>query len=186
MLFFAIELRHQPGFYGIFQALQPTNSPFWWFLGDLAEPDRFWYWQGKGFWIPLISGFLGPIQSLNVLPFVLGLVFFIQQKYLQPPTPPGGLTPEQEQQQKMIKVMMVVLFPVIMYNAPSGLALYFIANSTLGILESRWIRKHIDKHDLLKPQPRKAAKPGGFMERLQKLAEERQKLMQNRKPPPRR
>jgi YidC/Oxa1 family membrane protein insertase len=186
MLFFAIELRHQPGFYGVFQALQPGTSPFWWFLGDLAEPDRFWYWNGWGFHIPLISGFLGPIQSLNLLPFVLGLVFFIQTKYLQPPAPPGGMTPEQLQQQKMMKVMMVVLFPVIMYNAPSGLALYFIANSTLGIIESRWIRKHIDKHDLLKVPPKKAPKPGGFMERLQKLAEERQKTMQNRKPPPRR
>jgi len=71
-----------------------------------------------------------------------------------------------------------------MYNAPSGLALYFIVNSTLGIFESRHIRKHIDKHDLLKPKGPAGggggaggAKKGGFMARLQQLAEERQKQM---------
>jgi membrane protein insertase Oxa1/YidC/SpoIIIJ len=35
-----------------------------------------------------------------------------------------------------------------MYNAPSGLAIYFITNSTIGILEGRWIRAHIDQLDL--------------------------------------
>ena len=71
----------------------------------------------------------------------------MQQKYLTPP-PSGNMTPEQLTQQKMMKVMMVVMFPVLMYNAPSGLSLYFITNSTLGILESRYIRAHIDKKDL--------------------------------------
>ena len=67
----------------------------------------------------------------------------------------------------------------MMYSAPSGLALYFIANSTLAILESRYIRSHIDKYDLLNPAKRSAAgaKPGGFLDRLQKMAQERQKQM---------
>lgn len=175
MLFYAVELRHQPAFYGLFQAIQPQGSPFWWFLGDLAEPDRFWYFGRVLVNLPL----LGAISSLNLLPIILGVVFFIQQKYLQPPTT-TTLTPEQEQQQKIMKVMMVVMFPLFMYNAPSGLALYFIANSTLGILESKWIRAHITKHDLLTPPKRKPGAGGGFIQRLQAIAEAQQQAQARR------
>lgn len=175
-LYFAFELRHQPAFFGVFQSLVPGQPRFLgWFLGDLAEPDRFFYFN-HDIHVWGLSGFIGPIHSLNILPFILGVVFFIQQKYLSPPST-GNMTPEQESQQKMVKVMMVVLFPVMMYNAPSGLAIYFIVNSTLGILESRYIRRHIDKNDLLKPTQRKGPKPGGFLDRLHKLAEERQRQM---------
>jgi YidC/Oxa1 family membrane protein insertase len=174
MLYFAFELRHQSAFFGIFQSIIPGFPSFMgWFLGDLAEPDRFYYFKRNLFEVPL----LGPISSINILPVILGVVFYVQQKYLTPPST-TPLTPEQEQQQKMMKWMMVFLFPLMMYNAPSGLALYFIVNSTLGILESRYIRAHINKYDLLKPKTPTGgggAKPGGFMARLQKIAEERQK-----------
>ena len=40
--------------------------------------------------------------------------------------------------------MMVVLFPLMLYSAPSGLTLYILTSSSVGILESRRIRKHID------------------------------------------
>ena len=182
-LFFAVELRHEPAFYGVVQAILPQGSTFWRFLGDLSEPDRLIYF-GKYFDIPLISGLLGPIHSINVLPIVLGVVFFIQQKYLTPPMT-TQMTPEQELQQKMMKWMMVVLFPLFMYNAPSGLAIYFIANSTLGILESKWIRQQMDSKGLLdldKMKAERAAKrkPGqeGFLERMQRIAEEQQKNRQ--------
>lgn len=171
MLFFAFELRHEPAFFGIFQVISGGR---WWFLADLAEPDRFIDFGGVLFSLPL----LGPIQSFNVLPILLGVVFFIQQKYLTPPTT-ATLTPEQQQQQRMIKIMMVVLFPVFMYNAPSGLSLYFIVNSSLAIIESKWIRKHIEKHGLLEVKKR-PIKPGGFMARLQQLAEERQRRQTGR------
>ena len=184
VLYFAVELRHEHAFFGLFQNIQPQSSPFWWFLGDLAEPDRFWFFAEnttKPWEIPL----LGPLTSFNILPIILGVVFFIQQKYLTPPTA-ATLTPEQEMQQKMIKWMTVFMFPIFMYNAPSGLALYFIANSTLGIFESRWIRSHITKTELLNPPPKPgdgpnpragkpSLKPGGFMARMQALAEQKQR-----------
>lgn len=182
MLFFAFDLRHEAAFFGVFQRL--TNNS-WSFLGDLAEPDQFISFGRTLFTLPI----LGAISSINLLPILLGVVFFIQQKYLTPPTT-TQLTPEQEQQQKIMKVMMVVLFPLMMYAAPSGLALYFIANSTLAILESKYIRSHIDRYNLLTVPKRPAGpKPGGFMERLQKLAEERQRQMMKQRgmnPPPRR
>lgn len=181
-LYFAFELRHQGAFYGIFQKIQPTGSPFWQFLGDLAEPDRLIYFGKTLVTLPV----LGPIDSFNLLPLILGVVFFVQQKYMTPPTS-GPLTPEMEMQQTMMKWMMVIMFPLMMYAAPSGLAIYFIANSVLGILESKWIKHHMDKHGLLDldkmKADRHAKKSSGkagesFIERIQRVAEERSKQVQ--------
>ena len=171
VLQFSIELRQEPAFFGLFQAVAPGHPQLLgWFLGDLAAPDRFYYHGTPIVTIPL----MGAIDSINILPLLLAVVFFIQQKYLTPPTQ-GPMTPEQEQTQKMMKWMMVILFPLMMYAAPSGLSLYFICNSTLGIIESKYIRAHIDRHDLLKPPEKK---PGGFLARLQAAAAERQKQLQ--------
>jgi YidC/Oxa1 family membrane protein insertase len=173
-LYFAVELRHQHAFFGLFQSIQPKVSPFWHFLGDLAEPDRLLYFGHSVANLPL----LGSIESVNILPIILGIVLFIQQKYMTPPAT-TTLTPEQEFQQKLTKWMMVIMFPLMMYNAPSGLALYFLVNSTLGILEARYVRAHMEKYDLLNLDKQKAAKAakkgggGGFMERLQAAAEEK-------------
>jgi YidC/Oxa1 family membrane protein insertase len=167
-LYFAVELRHQGAFYGLMQ-LQPTGSPFWNFLGDLAEPDRLYYFGKTIANVPL----LGPIESVNVLPLVLGVVFYLQQKYLKPPQT-TEMTPEQEFQQKMMQWMMVIMFPLMMYNAPSGLSLYFLANSVLGIFEARYIRGHMEKYDLLNVK-KPVGKTGGFMQRLQALAEQKRK-----------
>ena len=166
-LYFAIELRHEPAFFGVFQALTGSR---WSFLGDLSEPDRAIYFGRTLFTVPL----MGAISSLNVLPLLLGAVFYVHQKYLTPP-PSATLTPEQEQQQKIMRVVSVVMFPVFMYNAPSGLSLYFITNSTLGIFESRWIRAHCEKHGLLDLDKIRAKKSGGrtgFMARLQEIVEQ--------------
>ncbi|MBL0927960.1 MAG: membrane protein insertase YidC [Phycisphaerales bacterium] len=146
MLYFVFELRHEPAFYGLFQAVSGGR---WTFLADLSMPDHFIEF-GRAFQIPLISGLMGPVSGINILPLLLGVVFFIQTKYMSPPTS-ANMTPEMEMQQKMMKVMMVVMFPIFMYNAPSGLAVYFITNSTLGILESKYIRAHIDTLDLDNP-----------------------------------
>lgn len=137
MLYFSFELRHQGAFFGFFQKITGGQ---WSFLGDLSAADHFIDFGRTIFTLPLF----GHITGLNILPLLLGIVFYIQQKYLTPP-PTTAPTPEQQQQQKIMRVMMVVMFPVLMYNAPSGLTIYFITNSTLGILESRWIRAHVDQ-----------------------------------------
>lgn len=177
-LYFAYELRHSGAFYGVFQAIAPN----WGFMADLGEPDALYRFRGSVH-VPLISGFMGPIGSINILPLILGLVFFVHQKYLTPP-PTVKLTPEQEMQQKMVRWMSVIMFPVFMYNAPSGLALYFIANSTLAIFENKWIRAHIDKHGLLdldKLKQKRASKPGkkGFLQRVIEAGEQRRKMLED-------
>jgi len=172
-LFFAIELRQQPAFYGVFQKVTGGS---WEFLSDLSQPDHA---------IPLPAAMhfsfplWGAVSSINILPLLLGVVFFAHQKFLTPPTS-STMSPEQEQQQKIIKVMMVVMFPIMMYAAPSGLAIYFISNSVMGIIEHKWIRAHMDKHGLLDPEKIKAERQNkgpGFMSRLSEAAD-RQKQMQ--------
>ncbi|MEX0875851.1 MAG: membrane protein insertase YidC [Phycisphaerales bacterium] len=169
-LFFATELRHAPAFYGVFQDVFS-----WGFMSDLAAPDG-------AVPLPAFMHFSfplwGTVDSLNVLPLLLGVVFYMHQKYLTPPTQ-ATLTPEQESQQKLMKVMMVVMFPVMMYAAPSGLALYFITNSTVGIIENKWIRAHMKKHGMLEIENIKAerSKKGpGFMARMMEAAEAQKQL----------
>ncbi len=143
MLYFAFDLRQEPAFYGVFQLFGN-----WQFLADLSVPDRF-ISLGSGFRIPLIGIH---VTSINLLPILMGVVFYIQQKYMSPPPTPN-MTPEQIQQQKIMKVMMVVLFPLFLYAAPSGLTLYIFTSTCVGILESRYVRRHIDQMDLTAPAP---------------------------------
>lgn len=173
-LFFAVELKHEPAFYGIFQNITGGS---WMFLSDLSSADA-------AIPLPLAMHFSFPlwgnVSSINVLPLLLGVVFFMHQKYLTPPTQ-ATLTPEQESQQKMMKVMMVVMFPVMMYTAPSGLALYFLTNSTMGIIENKWIRAHMKKHGMLEIEnirAEKAKKGPGFMQRMNEAAEAKKQIME--------
>lgn len=186
VLFFAVELRHEGAFYGVFQKIQPASSPFWHFLGDLAEPDRFFYFGRTLVNVPL----LGPINSLNLLPLLLGVMFYLQQTKFAP-VPSATQTPEQEMQMKVMKYMTIFLFPLMMYNAPAGLSLYFFVNTTLAIVESAWIRKHMETHDLLnvdkmraERQARQAAKgpapTGGILSALQKYATNKQRETETR------
>ncbi len=171
MISFSFELRHQPAFYGVFQAISGGKWPF---LADMSLPDNFIPF-GSGFTIPLINAH---ITSFNLLPLLLGVVFYIQQKYLTPPSA-SQLTPEQETTQKITKVMMVVMFPVFMYNSPAALTLYFLTNSSLGILESKWIRSHVDRMDAEAEKLKQASngrrvepkKPGFFQRMQERIAE---------------
>lgn len=182
VIFYAVELRHEPAFYGLFQGITGGK---WHFMADLASADRAIDF-GTSFRIPLLSTMLGPISSLNILPLLLGAVFYVHQKYLTPPST-TQLTPEQEQQQKIVKWMSVIMFPLFMYNSPSGLALYFITNSTLAIFESKWIRAHAEKHGLLdldkmreeRMKKGKGQSGGGFMARVLEAAEKKRQQMEN-------
>ncbi len=149
MLYFTFELRQDPAFFGIFQKISGGAWPFLadlssadHFFGELDEPVKFLMWNVTGF---------------NLLPFLMGVIFFIQQKYMSPPPSPT-MTADQMRQQKIMKVMMVVLFPLMLYSAPSGLTLYILTSSCIGILESRYIRRHISEMDLNPPKKKEARK----------------------------
>ncbi len=166
MLAFAIELRHQPAFYGIFQTISGGS---WGFLSDLSSPDRFirFFEEERKF-------FMIDYSSLNLLPLLMGVVFYFNMKLTTPP--PAN---EQAAQQQKIMKWMTLLFPLILYSAPSGLTLYILASTGAGMVDSYFVRRHIKREEeagtlFAKKEP----KPGGFMDRMRKAVEERQRQLQ--------
>ncbi|CAN5799281.1 hypothetical protein BH11PLA1_BH11PLA1_13380 [soil metagenome] len=182
MIYFTFELRHTPALFGVFQKI----SPGWTFWADLAEPDKLIPFA-QPLHIPLLSGLMGPIDGINLLPILMGVLFFAQQKYLTPP-PTVEATPEQQTQQKIMKFMIVFLFPLFMYNAPSALVTYFLANSGLGIIEGAMIRKQIKRLDEAAEERKRLVREGkspppppkqpGFFARMQQMALDKQAQIQ--------
>ncbi|MBX3365633.1 MAG: membrane protein insertase YidC [Phycisphaeraceae bacterium] len=171
MIYYAFELRHQSAFFGLFQSVSGGQ---WGFLADLAQPDALISFGGGFNFL-----FFGRVESFNLLPLLFGFVLFAHQKYITPSN--VAMTPEQKTQQAIVKWMSVILFPLFMYNAPAGLTLYFIANSTIAIFESRLIKRHIEKHDLLnveKLKARQASRGPGFFQRMRQMAELQAQLKQ--------
>jgi len=106
--------------------------PFW--ITDLSAPDAL-------FRFPMINlPLLGKLDSLNLLPLLMGVAFYLQQK-LTPQQPAAN--PQAAQQQKMMLIMMPILFPLMLYKAPSGLNLYIMASTFAGVIEQYVIKKHI-------------------------------------------
>jgi YidC/Oxa1 family membrane protein insertase len=177
MLYFAFDLRQEPGFYGIFQMIGG-----WPFLADLSASDH------------MLGEFAEPksflniwnITGINVLPILMGVMFFFQHKYMAPPPSPS-ITKEQLQQQKIMRVLFVVMFPLMLYSAPSGLTLYILTSSTIGIIESQYIRNHIDEMDLLaKPDndpAKKKAKTDPRSRAMQKAMEYHEKRRKEKREP---
>jgi YidC/Oxa1 family membrane protein insertase len=197
-----------PIWIALYSALQSTfelrQAPFLWgltWIDDLAHADRAIYFPNA----PVKFWFIH-FDAINILPLILGVVSFIQAKIMQAQQPPAT-TPEQETQKKMM-VWMSLLLPVILYNGPSGLNLYIITSTTVGLIESHIVRKHIKEREALEKQgaviidgpppdddkptpgtvrrkksqePEKAAGLAGWISKLQQKAEEMQKDQGKRK-----
>jgi YidC/Oxa1 family membrane protein insertase len=113
--------------------------PFW--ITDLSTPDalvRF-----TAITIPLLGW---KIESLNLLPILMGVAFYLQQK-LMPSQAQASTNPQVAQQQKMMMIMLPLLFPLMLYKAPSGVNLYIMASTFAGVIEQHVIRKHIRKKE---------------------------------------
>jgi YidC/Oxa1 family membrane protein insertase len=96
---------------------------------DLSQPDALVRFSGPVS-IPLIPVF----DSFNVLPIVMTITWFLQS-YFAPRSP----DPQMQTQQKMM-LFMPVVFGVMCYNLASGLSLYFLVNSLLGMAEQKVIK----------------------------------------------
>jgi YidC/Oxa1 family membrane protein insertase len=138
-----------PIWIALWSSLQSTfeirHAPFLWnftWIKDLSQPDRliaFGRPMGFAIWKLDLA-----IDAINILPILMAVTFYIQQK-LQPQ--PVSMTPEQEQQQKMMKWMSIFLFPIFLYSQPSGLNLYIFTSTLIGIFESKRIRDHIKERE---------------------------------------
>lgn len=103
-------------------------------VGGLAAPEQL---------IPLGKGIFG-IQYLGIMPFLIGVSMFYQQKMTTaPPTTPGKEGGSAEQTQKMMTIMMPLLIAFMSFNLPSGLTLYWLVSTLLGIGQQYFINKKI-------------------------------------------
>jgi YidC/Oxa1 family membrane protein insertase len=167
MLYYAIELRHEPAFYGVFQTI---SGGAWHFLEDLSVSDNFIRFippdqpAWKLTWLPFIEP---EFRSLNILPLLMAVVFFFQMKLTTPP--PQN---DQQRQQQMIMKFMPFMFPIFLYSAPSGLTLYICASTVAGIVDSYIVRKHVREQEeagtLFEKKP---VKPGGVRDKMRKRFE---------------
>jgi YidC/Oxa1 family membrane protein insertase len=113
--------------------------PVW--ITDLSAPDAL-------FSFPLVTlPLLGwRVSSFNLLPILMGVAFYLQQR-LTPQQTNTAANPQLAQQQKMMAVMTTVLFPLMLYSAPSGLNLYIMASTFAGAIEMYVIKKHIEQQE---------------------------------------
>ncbi len=134
-----------PIWIALWSSLQSTfelrHAPFLWgltWIKDLAQPDWLWHFPKSP-----INLFFTSVDAVNLLPILMGVVFYLQQKM----TPkPAAMTPEQAQQQKMMQ-WMSLLFPLLLYSGPSGLNLYILTSTAIGIWESKRVRDHIEAQE---------------------------------------
>jgi len=109
--------------------------PFW--ITDLSVPDALVRFATVT--VPLLGW---KIKSLNLLPLLMGVAMYLQQK-LMPRQAAAATNPQMAQQQKMMMIMMPLFLPLVLYNAPSGVNLYIMASTFAGVFEQYVIRKHI-------------------------------------------
>lgn len=163
-------------------------------IRDLSAPDAL-----IPFSTPMTVPVFGwKIAAFNLLPFLLAITQYAQIKLQPKPKPNPNMTEEQRRQQEMMQSMtplMVGMMFLIFYNAPSGLNLYVMSSSFFGTLEQWRIRVHIREHEaagtLHKPVRERGAATlpdagavksplPGWMQRLQKMAADAQKVKTQR------
>jgi len=124
-------LLQMPILFALFTTLRNTillrKASFWIIPGkwikDLSGPDVLMVLDKS---YPIIG------NHLNILPLLMGLSFFLQQKLT--PTSGGG-SPQSAQQQKMMATLMPVMFTFLFYSLPAGLNLYFMLSTFITIAQ---------------------------------------------------
>src|SRR3990167_7226292 len=106
----------------LFASVELRQAPFILWIKDLSTPDPYY-----------------------VLPILMGLTMFIQQKLSPPPPDP--------MQAKMM-MFLPVIFTVFFLSFPAGLVLYWVVNNTLSIVQQTVVTR-LHARDL---QRRKAKK----------------------------
>jgi YidC/Oxa1 family membrane protein insertase len=190
------------------------HAPFdgWWII-DLSSPDSFLSFNppitvpilGQ---LPLIGGIFTGVASLNLLPILMGVSMWLQQKYMPKPQhaktpkpagskPASGMSPEdQARQAQIMAYVMAILFPLMFYKMPSGLNLYWLSTNVFGIAESIIIRRQIEEERRRRQTagPPPPARPGlvgrlfkhlaSQAEGLQRKADEIANVNEPKKKPP--
>ncbi|HRK35474.1 MAG TPA: membrane protein insertase YidC [Candidatus Hydrogenedentes bacterium] len=122
----------------LWSAYELRGAPFFGWIIDLSEPDRLFHIPALG-QLPWIFHHL---EYVNVLPLLSALAMVISVKF----TPMS--TPMQNQQQKILMTVMPVIFCLFCYSLASGLNLYILISTLLGIAQS-WV---LHFQDVAKPE----------------------------------
>ncbi len=127
----------------IFVTLELRHAPWIGWINDLSAPDPSSILNLFGLlpWAaPEPTSFLA-IISLGILPILLGISMWLQQKLNPAPADPS---------QKMIFAWMPWVFMFMLGNFASGLVLYWITNNTITFVQQYGImRSHGHKPDVL-------------------------------------
>ncbi|NNM44267.1 MAG: membrane protein insertase YidC [Chlamydiae bacterium] len=108
--------------------------PGW--ITNLTAPDVVFSWSYP---IPFFG------TEFHLLPIILGVVMYAQQKYSSTAPKDKSLWTDQQKQQKTIGNVMTIVFAVMFYHFPSGLNLYWLSSMLLGILQQWFMSRKIKK-----------------------------------------
>ncbi len=126
----------------IFVTIELRHAPWIAWIKDLSAPDPSSILNLFGLlpYAPPDPGSLFAIVSLGILPIILGISMWMQQKLNPAPT---------DQTQKMIFAWMPWVFMFMLGSFASGLVLYWIANNTITFTQQYLImRSHGAKPDI--------------------------------------
>jgi YidC/Oxa1 family membrane protein insertase len=116
-----------PIFFALYSLLNESidlrGASFLW-ISDLAGPDKLvdLARHGWAFAIPIVNW---PVNSINLLPILMGASQFLMSKLTPTPTADSA----QQKQQKQMMLIFSIMFPVMLYNLPSGLFIYWLINN---------------------------------------------------------
>ncbi|MFM1919173.1 MAG: hypothetical protein RLZZ303_807 [Candidatus Hydrogenedentota bacterium] len=154
-------LLQMPVFIALYRMLATSfelrHAPFAGWINDLSAPDRL---IDLPFSIPMI---FFELDAVNLLPFLMAFAMYASMAF----TPQS--TAMNPQQQVMMRIM-PFFFSVLCYNMASGLNLYILTSTVLGIAQNYVIRLvdiEVDVEKKAKKAGPAAAKPQHFYNRAQ-------------------
>lgn len=130
-----------PILYGLFAAMRSfeyvntADAGFFW-VANISDPD-----------------------PLHLLPIIVGVAMFLQQKFMMPATQPGGGNDQMNQMMKVMLYVMPVMIGFMALTLPSGLAIYWAMFSILGMVQQIFINRRRKKEQEIrakKEEERKA------------------------------
>lgn len=129
----------------LWSAFELRGEPFFGWITDLSEPDHL---LTLPFTIPFP---MQPIETFNLLPILMAGAMVVSTKIM----PTSG--PVTNPQQKMMMNIMPVFFSIICYNMASGLNLYILTSTLLGIAQNYAVSKADINVDISKKPKSKTA-----------------------------
>lgn len=123
-----------PVFIGLFYALRSSihlrQAPFFGWINDLSAPDELFVLPGVDL-------------PVRVLPLIMGLTMFAQQKITPMQTPDPT-------QARMMMTIMPLMMTVLFYQFPSGLVLYWMMSNLIAIFHQLWTGRRMQPASAVK------------------------------------